>query len=236
MNELDNIKRFTWIPLPKFERAIPVHTKNAHYYKTPRGDVFPSVTTMLRKVEKPSPGLLAWRDSKGESVANHIIHEAKENGTATHSIIEKYLNNKPLSELTLLVKGHFRQMLPLLNKIDQIYATEIPLYSYSMRLAGMADCIAKYDGISSVIDFKTSRTKKKEEWIENYFLQATAYCTMWNQLTGNKIKQIVILISSEDKTTLEDASVQKFVRNPKDYESILSEKLEQFQKMENDKQ
>ncbi|MCH9657188.1 exonuclease [archaeon] len=221
----EQLKHFTWIPLPKFEQAVPQHTKYNHFYKAPDGQVFKSVTTMLYKTSPKSDGIKYWRAKVGSSVADFITEEAKKNGTGTHNIIEKYLNNEPIPELSLLIRGHFSQLKPLLDKIDHISATEIPLYSYEMRLAGMADCIGKYDGIDTLIDFKTSRTRKKEEWIENYFLQATIYAKMWNSLTGNFVNQMAILISCEDGT------VQEFIRKPSDYWTLLDERLKKFEEI-----
>ena len=118
-------------------------------------------------------------------------------------------------------------MKPLLDRIDDVYATEIPLYSYEMRLAGMADCIAKYDGIETLVDFKTSKQPQKEEWIENYFLQATIYAKMWNKLTGKNINRFAILISVKEPYMM----TQEFVGKPSEYESLLKERLEKFQEI-----
>ena len=68
-----------------------------------------------------------------------------------------------------------------------------------MKAAGTADCIADWNGIPSIIDFKTSRKEKKEEWIENYFLQATTYALMFEERIGICIPQIVILIAVDDQ-------------------------------------
>ncbi len=219
---LTNLKKFTWVPLPPFEHVIPQHTKYSHFYKAPNGELFKSVTTMLYNTSSKSDGIRRWRESIGSSVADFITEEAKKNGIITHGVIEKYLNNEKIPELALLVRGHFSQLKLLLDKIDNIYATEIPLYSYDMKLGGMADCIGEYDGVDSLIDFKTSRRMKKEEWVENYFLQATCYSKMWNDLTGIFINQIVILISCED------GKIQEFIRKPSDYYSLLNERLEKF--------
>ena len=225
MRQLTKLKRFTWLPIPKFEPAVAAHTKYSHFYKTPNGQLFKSVTTMLYKTENPSYNLQKWRKEKGEAVANYITNESKEDGTAAHSIFEKYINNKTIPDLALLTWGHFRQIQPLLDKIDDVYATELPLYSYEMSLAGTADCVAKYDGVESLIDFKTSRKKKKEQWIENYYLQATAYTRMWNKLTGKNINQFAILISCRDGV------LQEFIQKPSDYYSLLNERLEKFKEI-----
>jgi len=94
-----------------------------------------------------------------------------------------------------------------------------------MKLAGTADCVAEYNGVQSIIDFKTSNKKKDESYIENYFLQATAYSIMWKELTSQTIPQIVILVSSND------GSLQEFVKKPTEYEKLLSEKLIEFEEI-----
>ena len=148
------------------------------------------------------------------------------NGSTVHEVIEHYLNNKTTDiSLPLLVQSHLQNLKPLLHNINNISFTEIPLYSDSIKLAGTADCVAEYDGVLSIIDFKTSNKKKDESYIENYFLQATAYCTMWKELTTQTIPQIIILISSND------GSLQEFVKKPTDYDSLLSEKLTEFEEI-----
>jgi len=102
------------------------------------------------------------------------------------------------------------------------------LYSDELRLAGTCDCIAEYNGKLSIIDFKTSRKQKKESWIENYFLQATAYSKMYDYLAGVKIDQIVILISGED------ATVSEFVKDVKEYSKLLDQKLHDFENIRHD--
>jgi genome maintenance exonuclease 1 len=83
-------------------------------------------------------------------------------------------------------------------------------------MAGRSDCIAEYEGVLSVIDFKGSTKPKRKEDIHSYFLQATAYAVMWEERTGEKIPQIVILISCDDGTT------QVFVEQPKHYKKDLA--------------
>ena len=96
------------------------------------------------------------------------------------------------------------------------------MYSNLLRLAGRVDCVADYKDKLSIIDFKTSKSKKKESWIQDYFAQATAYSIMWQEMTGESIDQIVILISSMDGTT------QEFVKNPVKYVPRLKEMIDGY--------
>jgi len=115
-----------------------------------------------------------------------------------HSICEDYLLNKeyypegvmPANVMT------FSSIKPVLDKrIGLIYAIEAPLYSKRLNTAGRTDCIAEFDGVVSIVDFKTSLKPKKEEWIEDYFLQATCYSIMAEDLRNLEIPQIAIIIA-----------------------------------------
>ena len=96
------------------------------------------------------------------------------------------------------------------------------MHSDNMLLAGTADCIAEYNGILSVIDYKTKRSDQKEEWLTDYFIQCTAYAIMFKELTGIEVNQIVILVSSEKNTRAE------FIKDPNDFKDQLKERLELF--------
>jgi genome maintenance exonuclease 1 len=91
-----------------------------------------------------------------------------------------------------------------------------------MKLAGTSDCIANYDGKLSIIDYKTKRSNQREEWLTDHFIQATSYGVMFKELTGIKVEQIVILVSSEKNTRME------FMKNPDDYLSLLEKRIDQF--------
>lgn len=192
-----------------------------HFYETPQGETYPSITTKLSKTKDYS-GLNIWRARVGESVAKHIMETAATIGTATHKIIEQYLSNETSKEKLLLPKAHLENIKPLLHKIDNIHFLEVALFSDEMKTAGTCDCIAEYDGVLSIIDFKTSRKKKQNAWIQDYFLQATAYALMYKEMSGLEIKQGVILITGED------GSLGEHIINIEDYTQPLKEKLEVY--------
>ena len=50
------------------------------------------------------------------------------------------------------------------------------------------------------LSFKTANKERKEDWIENYFIQTTAYAIMYEELFGKRIDQLVILMAGEDGT------------------------------------
>ena len=65
-------------------------------------------------------------------------------------------------------------------------------------MAGRCDCIAEFNGVPSIIDFKTSRYPKQKEKISNYFAQASAYAIMFEERTGLAIPNTVILMDVDD--------------------------------------
>jgi len=93
-----------------------------------------------------------------------------------------------------------------------------------LTIAGQVDCVAEYNGKLSVIDFKTSNKERIEDWVENYFLQCTAYSKMYEETFDEKIEQIVVLIAAEDGT------MTSFVKEPKDYMDTLVQSIDSFYK------
>ena len=86
----------------------------------------------------------------------------------------------------------------LKNKLSEVWGAEATVY-FPDKYAGTADCIGIYEGKESIIDFKQSNKPKKEEYIEDYFLQVGAYSLAHNTVYNSKISQGVILICTVDR-------------------------------------
>ena len=164
------------------------------------GNAYPSVTTVIGEKKKKS--IMEWRRKVGEEEANAISKRATTRGNKCHKLAEDYLSNKPLDRYRddVLSLGLFHQIRPYIDKINNIHALEESLYSHTLKLAGRVDCIAEYDNELAIIDFKTSTKFKREEWIQDYFSQETAYAIMFQELTGLKVKQLVTIIAVETGT------------------------------------
>jgi len=189
------------------------------YYVTPDGNSYPSITTILSQQE--NLGIEAWKAKVGEDEAKRISKESMRIGTAVHQMAEFYLSNYiiKLKDEEKKIVDTFNRLRFLLGNINNIVGVEIPLFSDLLRIAGTTDCIAEYNGELSVIDFKTSRRPKKEEWIDDYYMQTFAYKLMFEEMTGIEIKQIVILVACVDSF-----DVQVFKKPAKDADEWL-EKL-----------
>ena len=194
------------------------------FYVTPDGNSYPSITTVLSLQNKPS--LEKWKKDVGEKEAKRISKESMRIGTAVHQMAEFYLSNYiiKLKNEEKKIVDTFNRLRFLLGNINNIVGVEIPLFSDLLRVAGTTDCIAEYNGELSVIDFKTSRRPKKEEWIDDYYMQTFAYKLMFEEMTGIEIKQIVILVAC-----VESFDVQVFKKPAKDADEWL-EKLVKIMK------
>ena len=207
-------------------------TKNINrkrFYETPEGKLYPSITTVLQK--RKMKGLMEWRQRVGDDVANYIARTAAHRGTKVHHMCEDYLNNVQSAwpekwaehEKNFLPYVLFGQLRPYLDRsVNNILAQECGLYSDKYRVAGRVDCIAKYNGVESIIDFKTSTKERNDEWNESYYIQASAYAEMFEERTGIEINQIVILVVTEDGV------VQEFVKTKDEYLPKLIEAIDDF--------
>jgi hypothetical protein len=198
-------------------------TSFGRFYRSPRmpNYWYPSVTTVTGFAK--SEFFAEWRKNPdNEKLSKH----ASNRGNELHEMIEKYLKNQDdyKKNKNLLTVYLFQQMQEQLDKINNIHLQESPMWSDTLRMAGRVDCIAEYDGVLSIIDFKGSGKQKREDWITNYFEQASCYSLMYQELTGTPVNQIVILISSEDGT------VQEFKKNPKNYLKSLNKTIKDYWK------
>jgi genome maintenance exonuclease 1 len=185
-------------------------------YQTPQGQSYPSVTTVTGILSKDD--IQAWRIRVGEEKADQITRAATSRGNKVHKLAELYLKNELFSQSTLFdePKTNNYKMFEALssvldNKVGVIRAIEAPLYSDVLRVGGRVDLIAEWDNELAVIDFKTSSKPKKEHWIDNYFMQSSAYAFMFEELTKIPINKIVIAIA------LENLGTQIFIKNANDY-------------------
>ena len=221
-NVLYNELKFTHVPTPQLEDITRENIDGKRHYKTSAG-TFISITTLLSS--KTPQGVLDWRESVGDDVANYVMRVAANRGSKVHEIVENYLSNKPSSDLVaengVLPAGLFNLMVPALDRINNVHVLEAGLYSSRLKVAGTVDCIAEFDGKLSTIDFKTA-SKKRDEINENYLLQATFYSLAWKEMTGQSIEQIVII------TATEKGEMYVHVDDPAKYVAQLEQVVEEY--------
>lgn len=189
---------FNYVDTPMLpDLRVESSATGRRYYITPNGDKYPSITTILGAKDKPH--LTAWRQMLGNKAADKETKRCADRGTAIHEMCEKYLFNheNPTKNYAAEHVRGFNQLRFRLNKINNIRAQEVALYSDYLKVAGRVDCIGEYEEEPSVIDFKTSNNNKDHDMIEDYFKQCTFYALAWEELTGELIENIVILMSVE---------------------------------------
>lgn len=178
------------------------HSDGKRYYTTPSGKRLPSVTTVVGAMKKQA--IMEWRNRVGEVEANRISKLATGRGNRVHDLAERYLKNEKIDWVREMPDSveMFRTLIPHLHRINNIHYIEQALWSEQIGLAGRVDLIAEWDGVLSVIDFKTSKKIKKKDDIQDYFAQCTAYAGMYEEHVSVPVDQIVIVMAVENEEPL----------------------------------
>lgn len=183
---------------------------------------YPSVTTALSVLSER--GIAEWRKRIGEEEANKITTQASRAGSALHYVAERYMLQEKSWKLEAdpISLAKFLTIKPYIdNCIDEVYGIELQMISHKYMVGGTADCICRYNGMNTILDFKTSRKEKTDDMIMGYFLQAATYGQMCREIYNWEPEQIVILMAVNDGTS------QVFVKNIVPYEK-LAEKFYKF--------
>lgn len=199
------------------------------HYVTPDGSKVASVTTIL-DATKPAESRIAlanWKKRVGAERAQAITTEAANRGTRMHTYLEKYIKGETLKES--VTNPYAQQSLLMAKKvitegfpnINEVWGNEVPLF-YPGLYAGTTDCVGVHEGQESIMDFKQSNKPKKIEYIEDYFLQITAYALAHNEVYGTNIRKGVILMCVRPPELGQgqwgDPVYQQFVLEPQDFD------------------
>ena len=184
-----------------YEDLVATTTSKGRTYAVPDGGNYPSITTVLSLLNEEA--IAAWRKRVGEDEANRIGQRASNRGTQVHAIVERYLRNEDTTDYLPHIRQSLENLRPILDKsIGKIFGLEVALYSNHLGVAGRCDCIAEFDGVPSIVDFKTSKRIKKKNKIHSYFAQAAAYAIMFEERTGMAIPNLVIVMDVDHEKPL----------------------------------
>jgi genome maintenance exonuclease 1 len=219
-NHLDNV-------LPQLERET---IDGVRYYSVPDEDQLlklVSITSVTSHFNKEI--FVKWRKRVGVEEADKITKAATSRGTDMHTLVENYLYNRELPPVQPISDFLFKIAKIELNRINNIYCLEGALYSKQLGVAGTTDCIAEFDEELAVIDFKTSKKPKPRDWIENYFVQAMFYGMALYEMTGIRVKKLVIIMACENGECVvyEERDLNKYMKLVVEYiKKFVNDKLE----------
>jgi genome maintenance exonuclease 1 len=187
----------------KYEAIKRIDTPEGRRYATPDGEKLPSVTTILdaTKSEESKQALQNWRKRVGAVQAQAITTEAAGRGTRMHKWLENYIKTgetgEPGSNPYSIQSHQMAQSIIQkgMHKCTEYWGTEVPLY-YPKIYAGTTDLCGVHDGSEAIMDHKQTNKPKKREWIDDYFVQLTAYANAHNEIHGTKIRKGVIFMCS----------------------------------------
>jgi hypothetical protein len=184
----------------------------------------PSVTTILSATQPQDKleSLAKWKAKVGEVEADRIKNTAANRGTIMHSILEGYILEKEVLDMTEAgVQAHSMAKTIIdkgLPDLEEIWGSEV-VVSYPGLYAGATDLVGVYMGRDSIIDFKQSNKPKRIEWITDYKLQMVAYAMAHNYVHGSEIEQGVILMCTPDNF------FQRFIINGSEFRALSHEWL-----------
>ena len=202
-----------WNKLYDYPKSVRELINSQRHYSIGKSKL-PSVTTILdqTKSEETKASLAKWRQKVGEVEAERIKNSSTSRGTKMHSIIEGYLLEKNVLDLTDVGAEAHRMAQTIIDKglpdLEEIQGLECVLH-YPDLYAGSSDLVGIYQGRESIIDFKSTSKPKRDEYITDYYLQACLYAIAHNHVYGSDIDQAVILM------TTPDCFFQRFIINGK---------------------
>jgi len=162
--------------LPSFH-AKSVRENGKQYYLDTNGDRLPSVSTILNatKPQADRDRLFNWKQRVGVETANQISATASRRGTQTHKYIQRYLQGEDIS-CSEASRPYWESIAPVLQEIDVVRLIESTVFHSELKYAGIVDCVASYQGIPCVCEWKTAdKPKGTLERLYDYPLQLAAY-------------------------------------------------------------
>ena len=164
------------------------------------GSRLPSVTTVL-SATKNQQFLKDWKARVGEAEAERIKNLSSKRGTAMHKFLENHITGVGYDDLTEIgqaAKPMAKKIIEVgLTPVEKYYGSEVMLH-YPGLYAGSTDLVCNHNGLDTIIDFKQSNRPKKEEWIDDYFLQIAAYAMAHDYVYKSTIRQGIIMICTPD--------------------------------------
>ena len=227
---MDAEKVFVYNPKFDYKPLSRVTEDGKRLYATPDGKRLPSVTTVLDKTkpEEKKAALNEWRKRVGVENAQKITTEAANRGTRMHTYLEDYIKQGQLRERGSNPFGWASHAMAQtviedgLVNVNEIWGVEVPLY-FPGLYAGTTDGCGLHLNEESILDYKQTNKPKKQEWIEDYYLQLVAYALAHNEVYGTNIRKGVVLMCVKPPVDdmgnpLARPQYQEFILKPEDFD------------------
>ena len=164
------------------------------------GSRLPSVTTIL-SATKNQQFLKDWKAKVGNEEAERIKNLSSRRGTAMHKFLESHIQGVGYDDLTELgqaAKPMAQKIIEVgLTPVSEYYGSEVMLH-YPGLYAGSTDLVCLHNDLETIVDFKQANRPKKEEWIDDYYLQIAAYAMAHDAYYGSSIRQGLIMVCTPD--------------------------------------
>ena len=164
------------------------------------GTKLPSVTTVLAQT-KDQTYLDKWKAKVGYEEAERIKNLSSKRGTSMHKFIEKHITGAGYDDLTevgVQAKPMAQKIIEIgLTPVDNYFGSEVMLH-YPGLYAGATDLVCEHNGLETIADFKQANKPKREEWIEDYYLQIAAYAMAHDYVYKYNIQQGIIMVCTPD--------------------------------------
>ena len=164
------------------------------------GVKLPSVTSILAKTKDQSY-ITRWKEKVGEQEAERIKNYSSKRGTSMHKFLEKHISGtgyEDLTEIGVQAKPMAKKIIEIgFTPITEYYGNEVTLY-YLGLYAGATDLVCRHNDLETIVDFKQANRPKQKDWIEDYFLQVSAYAMAHDYLFKSEIKQAIIMVCTPD--------------------------------------
>ncbi len=207
-----------------FSDLTRVNEGEVRYYQVDDIVLYPSITSVISFVNREK--WADWRQKVGLEEANRITRAATSRGSDLHKVFEVYMENGDYKSLEAYKKPLIQLMFSaakrrLDERFNNVYQQETKMLSHKLCLAGTVDLICEVDGELAIVDFKTSKQEKPEEWLEDYFVQLSAYWAMFSERTGVVPKKLVVFLVAEngDVQIVERRNIMDYLKTLQDYAS-----------------
>ena len=206
----------------RFDNLERFLIEGVRYYGVDDSTAYPSITSVISFVNRAK--WAEWRQKVGMEEANRVNKQATNRGTKFHLVSEYYMSNRDYTQLdeweVPLIQLMFKAAKPHMDaRLDNIFQQETKMCSHKLKLAGAVDLICEVDGELSIVDFKTAKAEKPEEWLEDYFVQLSAYWAMFSERTGVVPKKLVVFLVGEngDVQIVERRNIMDYLKTLEDY-------------------